>query len=100
MKIRAHTLVDHWLDGLMDVVMDMFAGDYWLGRLCPLAFNAVLRAAILSCLVGETTSGLFFVAMLEFSFLKRSLLVVMLLWQDLLMRYRLLGGVMMMLMNL
>jgi len=93
-------LVKNWLDGLVNVVMNMFALDYrsLTLRLCcvmHLPFVVELRCLAFQSLLGTVMITVVKLAVLDFAHL-----MLVLLWQDLSVMYRLDGMVKVILMHL
>jgi len=95
-----HTLLDNGLDGLVDVVVDVLAGNDGSGGtgLGDLALNALVRE--LSSLTLKTRSYLLRVAVLEMPVLDTGKLVLVLLREDLTVEDGLHRGVVVVLVNL
>lgn len=93
-------LVDHWLDVLVDVVVNVLADDSaadTLGVLCGIDVTGVLELSLLSC---ETLLDVVVVAVLDLAVLDTGHLVRVLLWEDLTVAHWLDRGVVVILVHL
>lgn len=95
-----HTLLDHGLDGLVDVVVLVLAGNHWVDLASGGALNAVNSVLVGSPLLGEASLNLVVVAVLVAAVLNGDNVGVVLLRKNLAVKHGLLSGVVVILVNL
>lgn len=93
-------LLHNWLDGLVDVVVDVLASNVGVGScgvLCGTDFTAVLELCCFGC---KTILHMFVVAVLDVAVLNTGNVVIVLLWENLSVLDGLNGGMMVVLVDL
>lgn len=100
LEMRERTLLDNGLDGLMDVVVLVLAGDNRCNLAGGLTLNTLGGVDVAGALLCETGVDLVVAAVLVAAVLDRNDIGVVLLRKDLLVDYRLLSGVVVVLVNL
>jgi len=92
-------LLDDWLDVLVNVVVDMFAGNGWCSTGAVLSLTNCATVLELSLLSSETLFDVRIVTVLDVTVLSLVLAMVVFFWENLAVLNRLNGGVVMILVN-